>query len=131
DGVSATLRELRAAGRLPRVAFFRNLPPEDFISLLDRSRAIVGNSSVAIRECAWLGVPAVNIGSRQSGRDRGLNVQDVNYDAVEILAALRRQTRAGRHPRDTLYGDGHAGAKIAEALATSPPLIEKRLTYDI
>ncbi|MCW5745896.1 MAG: UDP-N-acetylglucosamine 2-epimerase (hydrolyzing) [Alphaproteobacteria bacterium] len=131
DGVSRTLREWRDGGRLPRVCFIQNVPPEDFIRLLLRCHCIIGNSSVAIRECAWLGVPAVNIGSRQSGRDRGANVQDVNYDSDEILAAIRRQTRIGRYAPDTLYGDGHAGEKIAAALATATPQIDKRLAYDI
>ncbi len=131
DGVSRTLREWRDAGRLPKVHFVHSVPPEDFIRLLLRCHCIIGNSSVAIRECAWLGVPAVNIGSRQSGRDRGANVQDVNYDADEILAAIRRQTKVGRYPCDTLYGDGHAGEKIAQALATATPQIDKRLAYDI
>jgi UDP-hydrolysing UDP-N-acetyl-D-glucosamine 2-epimerase len=131
DGVSQTLRQWRDGGRLPKVRFVQNVPPEDFIRLLMRCHCIVGNSSVAIRECAWLGVPAVNIGTRQSGRDRGANVQDVNYDADEILAAIRRQMKVGRYAPDTLYGDGHAGEKIAQALATATPQIEKRLAYDV
>jgi UDP-hydrolysing UDP-N-acetyl-D-glucosamine 2-epimerase len=131
DGVSQTLRTWRDGGRLPNVRFVHNVPPEDFIRLLMRCHCIVGNSSVAIRECAWLGVPAVNIGTRQTGRDRGTNVQDVNHDADEILAAIRRQMKVGRYPADTLYGDGHAGGKIAHALATATPQIEKRLTYDV
>lgn len=131
DGVSQTLRAWRDQGRLPQVRFIQNVPPEGFIRLLQRCHCIIGNSSVAIRECAWLGVPAVNIGSRQSGRDRGANVQDVNYDADEILAAIRRQMKVGRYAPDTLYGDGHAGDKIAAALATATPQIDKRLTYDI
>ncbi|HJQ57237.1 MAG TPA: UDP-N-acetylglucosamine 2-epimerase [Vineibacter sp.] len=131
DGVSRTLRDWRDGGRLPKVHFVQNVPPEDFIRLLLRCHCIVGNSSVAIRECAWLGVPAINIGSRQSGRDRGVNVQDVNYDTDEILAAIRRQTKHGRYAPDTLYGDGHAGEKIAVAMATATPQIEKQLAYDI
>lgn len=131
DGVSRTLREWRDGGRLSGVHFVKNVPPEDFIRLLLRCHCIVGNSSVAIRECSWLGVPAINIGSRQSGRDRGANVVDVGYDADAILAAIRHQTAIGRYATDTLYGDGHAGEKIAQALATATPYIDKRLAYDL
>jgi UDP-hydrolysing UDP-N-acetyl-D-glucosamine 2-epimerase len=131
DGVSRTLRAWRDGGRLPKVHFVKNVPPEDFIRLLLRCRCIVGNSSVAIRECAWLGVPAINIGSRQSGRDRGVNVMDVGYDTDEILDAIRRQIGIGRYAADTLYGDGYAGRKIASVLATATPQIDKRLAYDI
>jgi UDP-hydrolysing UDP-N-acetyl-D-glucosamine 2-epimerase len=129
DGTSKGIRGFRETHKLPKVHFFKNMPPEAFLRLLYNSRCIVGNSSVAIRECAYLGVPAVNIGSRQQGRDRGRNVVDVGYDRAEIAAAIRRQAEHGRFPSDGLYGDGSAGARIAEVLATAPLTIEKRLTY--
>ena len=106
-----------------------NMFPEDFLRLLCGATAIVGNSSVAIRECSYLGVPAVNIGSRQQGRERGQNVIDVEHDRVAIAAAIRAHMSRGRAPKDLLYGDGQAGARIADCLATVPLTIEKRLTY--
>jgi len=129
DGTSKGIRGFRETHALPKVHFFKNMPPEAFLRLLYNSRGIVGNSSVAIRECAYLGVPAVNIGSRQSGRDRGRNVIDVDYDRTQIAAAIRRQAERGRLPADLLYGDGTAGPRIAELLAKAPLTIEKRLTY--
>jgi UDP-hydrolysing UDP-N-acetyl-D-glucosamine 2-epimerase len=129
DDTSGGIRTFRETHALPNVHFFKNMPPEDFLRLLYASRCIVGNSSVAIRECAYLGVPAVNIGSRQQGRDRGRNVIDVDYDRAHILAAFRAQSANGRQPPDTLYGDGTAGTRIAELIARVPLGIEKRLTY--
>ena len=82
--------------------------------------AIVGNSSAAIRECAYLGTPAVNVGGRQAGRERGPNVIDVGYDRAAIAAALRTQLDHGCYPSSALYGDGAAGPRTAEALATYP-----------
>jgi UDP-N-acetylglucosamine 2-epimerase len=84
---------------------------------------------VAIRECSYLGVPAVNIGSRQQGRERGRNVIDVKHDRREIAQAIRTHQERGKSPRDLLYGDGKAGARIADVLATAPLTVEKRLTY--
>jgi UDP-N-acetylglucosamine 2-epimerase len=91
--------------------------------------AIVGNSSVAIRECSFLGVPAVNIGSRQVGRERGRNVLDVAHDREAITAAIRQHISNGRYSRDCLYGDGRAGERIADCLATASLSVEKQLTY--
>ncbi len=108
---------------------FRNMFPEDFLRLLVHATAIVGNSSVAIRECSYLGVPAVNIGSRQQGRERGANVIDVEHDRAAIAGAIREHIRRGRAPADHLYGDGRAGERIADCLATAELKIEKRLTY--
>jgi hypothetical protein len=129
DGTSKGIRAFRETHALPNVHFFKNLPPEDFLRVVNRSRGIVGNSSVAIRECAYLGVPAVNIGTRQTGRERGRNVIDVGYDRLEILRAIERQLAAPRPAPDMLYGDGNAGARIAEGIAAAPLTIEKRLTY--
>jgi UDP-N-acetylglucosamine 2-epimerase len=114
---------------LPHVHLFKNLPPEDFIRVLHGGRCIVGNSSVAIRECSYMGIPAVNIGTRQSGRDRAHNVVDVPYDREAINAALQTQYAVGRLEPDHMYGNGGAGQAIADLLARVALTIEKRLTY--
>jgi len=129
DGTSNELRAFRERTPEAPLHFFKNFPPEDFLGLLCASRCIVGNSSVAIRECAYLGVPAVNIGGRQAGRDRGANVQDVDYVAAEILQAIQRQCAHGAYKSDALYGNGASGRKVASLLSEAPLVFEKRLTY--
>jgi UDP-hydrolysing UDP-N-acetyl-D-glucosamine 2-epimerase len=129
DAVSKMIRIYREEGKLNRVHFFRNLRPEDFLKLMIRSRCIVGNSSVSIREASFLGVPAVNIGSRQQFRERGYNVIDVDHDRNVIADAIRHQFARGRYPSDAVYGDGRAGQRIADHLATAPLRIEKVLAY--
>ena len=129
DGTSQGIRIFREHHELPNVHFFRNLPPEVFIQTIYHSKCIIGNSSAGIRECAYLGVPVVNIGSRQEGRDRGINVMDVGYDRSEILDAIRKQTANGRLPEDPLYGTGQAGTRIADLLAKVSLTFEKKLTY--
>ena len=129
DGTSDGIRAFREIQEPANIHFFKNMVPLDFLRLVSNSRCILGNSSVAIRECAFLGVPAVNVGTRQAGRERGRNVVDVGYDQREIVEAVRTQLRNGKLPSDPIYGDGQAGERIAELLATLPLTIEKRLTY--
>lgn len=129
DGTSKGIRAFREKRPELPIHFFKNLPPEEFLQLLAQSRCIVGNSSVAIRECAYLGVPAVNIGSRQQGRERGANVIDVGYDRKEIGDAIAAQLARGPAPKDALYGDGAAGVRIADLLVDVPLSVEKRLAY--
>ena len=129
DGTSNGIRSFREVRRPENIHFFKNMAPTDFLRLLYNSKAIVGNSSVGIRECSFLGVPAVNIGSRQEGRERGMNVIDVGYDRSAIGAAIRRHVTSGRAGSDSVYGDGKAGTRIAERLAESPLRFEKRLLY--
>lgn len=129
DGTSSGIRMFREQCRPANIHFFKNMPPTDFLRLLYNSRCLVGNSSVGIRECSYLGVPVVNIGSRQSGRDRGANVIDVDHDRNTIMSAINQHARNGRYPQDHLYGDGHAGVRIAESLLGASLNIEKRLAY--
>jgi GDP/UDP-N,N'-diacetylbacillosamine 2-epimerase (hydrolysing) len=129
DGTSKGIRVFREEARPANMHFFRNMPPEDFLRLLWNSRVIVGNSSVGIRECAYLGVPAVNIGDRQLGREHGENVIHTDYNRRQIAEVVRRQYENGRYPSSEIYGDGKAGPRIAEKLATTPLTIDKRLCY--
>jgi len=129
DGTSNAIRTFRELEQPTNMHFFKNMAPTDFLRLLYNSRCLVGNSSVGIRECSFLGVPAVNIGTRQMGRERGRNVIDVDYDRRQILQAVERQLSNGHYPSDLIYGDGRAGKRIADLLARVPLKIEKRLTY--
>lgn len=129
DGTSSGIRAFRENHRPEKMHFFKSLAPEDFIRVLKGSKCIVGNSSVAIRECAYMGVPAVNIGGRQAGRDRGRNVVEVDHDRIEIRAAVEERMGNGHTEPDMLYGDGGAGPRIADLLATVKLSVEKRLDY--
>ncbi len=104
-----------------------------FASLLKSAAAMVGNSSSGIIEAPFFGVPVVNVGTRQQGRLRAENVIDVGYDREAIRAAIACAltddafiSRA-RHARNP-YGDGHAGERIVEVLASleiGPTLLSK------
>ena len=129
DGTSEGIRAFREAFRPTNMHFFKNMAPEDFLRILINCRCIIGNSSAAIRECSYLGVRAVNIGTRQQGRERAGNVVDVDYDREQIEASARSVLACDKASRDHMYGDGRAGQRIADLLATQPLGIEKRLTY--
>lgn len=129
EGILKSIRKYREQGRLKNLHFFKNMNPEDFLSLLKHSLCLVGNSSVGIRECAFLGVPAVNIGSRQHMRDRAENVIDCAYDRRQIEQACITQIEHGHYGSDHIYGDGNSGAKIAEALKTCELRTQKTLSY--
>ena len=129
DGTSKGIRMFREQHHDAPIHLFRNMLPEDFLRLLCSASCIVGNSSVAIRECSYLAVPAVNIGTRQAGRERGPNVRDVEYDRRQIRQAIEAHLASPRPPRALIYGDGRAGERIAAHLAKATLGIEKRLTY--
>jgi UDP-hydrolysing UDP-N-acetyl-D-glucosamine 2-epimerase len=130
DQVAKGLRQFRETGDDHGFHFFRNLPPEVFIRLMAHCAVMVGNSSAALREGAFLGTPAVTVGTRQNDRETGSHVLRVGHDRDEIAAALRAQIRHGRYEPDQLFGDGTAGVRIAEILARVEPKVQKRLHYD-
>ncbi len=127
DDISKGLRVFREQHKPEYIHFYRNFAPEDYLKLINNCACLVGNSSSAIREGAFLGVPAVNVGTRQQGRERGPNVVDVGYEEKEILRAIKRQMDHGKYPSDHTYGDGHAGERIARVLAEYEPAVQKRL----
>lgn len=118
DGVSKAIRVHRENTPDSHIYFFKNMSPSDFLVLLMGSECIIGNSSVAIRECSYLGVPAINIGDRQIGRERGKNVTDVKeFDEDKITEAYQNILKSPRPESDELYGRGDAGVRIAKAIA--------------
>jgi len=129
DGTSTGIRACRERHKLENVHFFKNMKGDDFLNLLDNAQCLIGNSSVGIRECAFLGVPVINIGSRQNGRDRGLNVTDVDYSDEEIFSAAELVISNGQRISSDVYGGGDAGEKIAYLLATLPLKFHKTITY--
>lgn len=130
DAVTKEIRTHREINPANNIYYFTGMSPEDFLVLLMGARCIVGNSSVAIRECSYLGVPAINIGSRQIGRERGKNVIDVDYDELQIDQAYMRIVNEGRKECDNLYGDGHAGERIADVIESLKDIgVNKMLTY--
>ncbi len=130
DGVAKGMRLFREHGDAARFHFFRNLPPEGFFRLMAHCSCMVGNSSAALREGAWLGTPAVSVGSRQDSRECGDNVVRSGHEPVELAAAIREQIAHGPYERNELFGDGAAGARIADVLASARPSIQKQLILD-
>ena len=129
DGTSNGIRSFRETTKPKNMHFFKNMSPTDFLRLLYNSKCLIGNSSVGIRECSFLGVPVVNIGTRQSGRERGENVMDVEYRSQDIHEAILSQIEHGRYESDKLYGDGKAGDRIAQLLTVASRDVQKRLAY--
>jgi UDP-hydrolysing UDP-N-acetyl-D-glucosamine 2-epimerase len=129
EDISTGMRTFRETLQPEYIRFYKNFPIETYVRLMLLCACTVGNSSAPIREGAFLGVPAVNIGTRQEGRDRGPNVLDVEYDRRAILDGIRRQIAHGRYASDPLYGDGAAGPRIADALARAPLSVQKRLVF--
>lgn len=111
------------------IRYVKNFEPLHFLKLIKDSSCLIGNSSTGIREASFLGIPVVNIGNRQTGRERSHNVTDTDFECEKIVHAINKQLLHGLYPSESIYGIGDAGKKIAELLAIMPLNTSKKIAY--
>ena len=131
------IEEIKKYEKNSFIKTFKSIPHKEYLSLMKIASLMVGNSSSGIIEAPSFGLPVVNIGSRQEGRERAENVIGVNYDKEEIKDAIkkalydedfREKVKKCKSP----YGGGKAGVRIADVLnkiKIDKKLLQKKLTY--
>ncbi len=126
--IAKAIRVYREQGKLKnnKIRFVTDLLPEDFIGLLRKTSALVGNSSAGIKEASYFGVPVVNVGKRQIGRLKGENVIDVANDTAAITDSVRKQLRRGRYPKSDLYYRRGTSDQIVKVLSTAKLYTQKK-----
>jgi len=136
-GGKAMIETIKNYESCKNVQTFHNIDHLDFLHLLKLSSVIVGNSSSGIIEAPSFGVPAVNIGTRQKGRQKGDNIIDTGYNSHEIANAIdhalndtefRNNVKNTKNP----YGEGNSSEKIVDILnkiVITPDLLQKRMMY--
>ena len=129
DIVSKSIRRVREEQKPKNIRWQKNYNPEDYLKLIYNSSCLVGNSSSAIREGAFLGIPAVNIGNRQHNREHGKNIIHVDYNSKNILKAISKQIKKKKYSRNKIFGDGKAGERIGKILSNIKLDIIKSLNY--
>lgn len=123
--------------RYPFIKIFKNIPRQDYLSLLKTVSLLVGNSSSGIIEAPALHLAVVNIGPRQDGRERAKNIIDAPYNRREIKEAINKAIK-DKNFKKTLknlknpYGDGRTGDRIASILGSikiTKELFQKKIMY--
>jgi GDP/UDP-N,N'-diacetylbacillosamine 2-epimerase (hydrolysing) len=135
SGFSGIIRAAQRFCRAKSHPFIKHLPRDVFLGLLTHARVLIGNSSSGIIETGYLNVDVIDVGPRQTGRDRGANVIDIDYGRKNVSGAvdkiLQRRGKNRRKPC-TIYGDGRSGIRIAAILAKTridQKLKQKKITY--
>ncbi len=118
-GSSEIIDEIKNSG----LSWYPSLSTDEFVNIYRNIGAIVGNSSSGIHESSTFGIPAVNIGTRQQGRERAQNVIDVGYDKESIKAGIEQalfdfEYRKSVENITNPYGDGKSAKRIVELLKT-------------
>ena len=131
EEIARGIRRWRELGLAKKMHFFKNIEIENYIHLLNKTACLIENSSSGIREGAFIGVPVVNIGTRQNKRLRGTNVIDVNYNHKDIYRAIQKQIKIKKYKKEFIYGSGNASKKIVDILikkSSSVP-VQKEISY--
>lgn len=123
--ISSELRVFNDTIKNHKIRFLRDLSPKEFIYLLKNSSCLVGNSSAGIKECSYLGIPVVNVGSRQNKRLRSQNVIETNNSEKAIREAIERQLKAERYRPSKLYKSNNTAKNIAKVLGTVGLYLQK------
>jgi len=120
-----------------QILAYKNIPFEDFLGLLKFASVMIGNSSSGIIESSSFFLPVVNIGDRQKGRERSINVIDAPHDKQKIKQAINFALH-DKEFKKTLknclnpYGDGNASQRIVDILSSIPittNIFRKKITY--
>ncbi|MFV2035689.1 MAG: UDP-N-acetylglucosamine 2-epimerase, partial [Halocynthiibacter sp.] len=108
-----------AIAALP-TASFRHIPSMRFAyfsELMRNAAAVVGNSSLGVREAPFLGVPSLNVGTRQTNRARSGSVIHADASDSDTIAGFLSKNWGKRHQPDNSFGAGDAAGKFVTALA--------------
>jgi len=92
-----------------------------YLSAMKHVNMMIGNTSSGIIEAATFGLPVINIGERQKGRLRNMNVIDCRVDQVfEMIEMLEAKNfLATKNAKGVnIYGEGDASSKIVKYLET-------------
>ena len=100
----------------PNSAAFVSLGQRRYLSVMAQCDAVVGNSSSGLLEAPSLGIPTINIGSRQNGRLKAKTVYDCSVDKAGIVRALRKALSGRIGKVDNPHGDGHTAPRIIRIL---------------
>lgn len=120
DGVSKGIRVFKEKFKDDeRFHYVRNLSVENYAILIKNCSCLIGNSSSGLREGSFLGVPTINIGNRQRGRECDNNIYNVvEHDRNKIHEAIKIMIKKGNKLKSSdLFGDGTAGQKMADILS--------------
>ncbi|KYG82841.1 UDP-N-acetylglucosamine 2-epimerase [Roseivirga echinicomitans] len=116
-GSSDILREYKRLRGLDRIKIFPSVRFEYFLTFLKNAQFIMGNSSAAIMEAPYYGLPAINIGNRQNNRSENTDLIHCGYDKAVLLEGIKQALNLNLTPIE-LFGEGKSCEKFMDVLLT-------------
>lgn len=89
-----------------------------FSELMKNAACMIGNSSAGVREAPFLGIPSLDIGTRQTNRAQATSVFSCTAADHAAIDAFLAQQWGHHHQPDKSFGEGRAAGRFAEILAS-------------
>ncbi len=124
--ISHAIRIYREKYGNSKIRFITHMAPGVFVNLLQKTACLVGNSSAGVKECSYLGIPAVNIGTRQSNRLAAGNLVNVDYNQKAIKKVIKQQMEHGPYPSSAIYYKPETSKKIISIIKKVKPSTQKK-----
>ena len=130
DEIASAIREYREKKLITNSWFVKNLNHQLFFYVLNNTKCLVGNTSSAIREGSYIGVPSISVGTRQNGRERSKNIINSKPNSDEIYKKIIKQMKMNKKLfKSKMYGDGFASKRIVKILENVDVKIQKKLLF--
>ena len=103
---------------LPK-ARFRLIPSmrfNYFSELMKNASAMIGNSSAGVREAPFLGLPSLDVGTRQNNRAQADSIVTVSALETQIISSFLQLSWSARYPSDGMFGTGAASGEFVQVL---------------
>lgn len=131
------IRVIEAYRKYPFFRIYKSIPSKEYLSLMNVASAMIGNSSSGIIEAPSFQLPAINIGTRQEGRERADNIIQADYDREQIKKAIEKaifDKKFKKRVREckNSYGDGKTANRIIKILVKTKidkKLLDKKISY--
>ncbi|WP_137701070.1 UDP-N-acetylglucosamine 2-epimerase [Marimonas lutisalis] len=98
---------------------FRAIPSmrfAHFSEAMKNAACIVGNSSAGVREAPFLGIPSLDIGTRQNNRSQGASITSCEASDSATITRFLAGEWGKRYPRDAEFGEGNAAQRFVEVM---------------
>ena len=130
DEIASAIREYREKKLITNSWFVKNLNHQLFFYVLNNTKCLVGNTSSAIREGSYIGVPSISVGTRQNGRERSKNIINSKPNSDEIYKKIIKKMKINKKLfKSKMYGDGFASKRIVKILENVDVKIQKKLLF--
>jgi UDP-N-acetylglucosamine 2-epimerase (hydrolysing) len=116
EGSGYILNAYRTLQNNKRFRIFPSVKFERFLVLLKNSLFMIGNSSAAMREAPFYGVPSINIGTRQKNRFDHNSIINCGYETGDILEAIGNIDRIGIVDISSYFGKGDSAKEFIKII---------------